>query len=292
MTMNEHKPIDEVTGTPTTGHEWDGIRELNTPLPRWWLWTFYATILISVVYWVLMPSWPGINGYFHGLLGYSTRARIEVTMAEAAQAMAATRQRIATTPLADIEKSPDLLEFATAGGRSAFAVNCSQCHGSDAGGRPGFPNLNDDDWLWGGKLDDIYFTIKHGARNGADPDARVMDMPKFLADGVLTSAQIGDVTDYVLSLSGTPHDTAAAVRGQPLFVQNCVACHGEQGQGNPQAGAPRLNDKIWLYGGDRATIIQTISYSRGGVMPNWGARLSDETIKERAVYVHSLGGGK
>src|SRR5689334_12277022 len=146
---------DEISGTSTTGHEWDGIRELNTPLPRWWLWTFYATSLVSVVYWVLMPSWPGINGYFHGLLGYSTRARIEVTMAEAAQAMAGTRQRIAAAPLADIEQSPDLLEFAIAGGRSAFAVNCSQCHGSDAGGRPGFPNLNDDDWIWGGKLDDI-----------------------------------------------------------------------------------------------------------------------------------------
>jgi len=290
--MNEHKPIDEFTGTPTTGHEWDGIRELNTPLPRWWLWTFYATIIFAVVYWVLMPSWPGITGYFHGVLGYSTRQRIEVTMGEAAQSMAGTRQRIASSSLADIDKSPDLLEFAIAGGRSAFAVNCSQCHGSDAAGRPGFPNLNDDDWLWGGTLDDIYFTIKHGARNGADADARVMQMPRFLADGVLTAAQIGDVADYVLSLSGAEHDAAAAARGQPLFAQNCAACHGEQGQGNPQAGAPRLTDKIWLYGGDRTTIIRTISYSRGGVMPNWGARLDDETIKELAVYVHSLGGGK
>jgi len=290
--MNEHKPIDEFTGSPTTGHEWDGIRELNTPLPRWWLWTFYATIIFAVVYWVLMPSWPGITGYFHGVLGYSTRQRIEVTMGEAAQSMAGTRQRIASSSLADINKSPDLLEFAIAGGRSAFAVNCSQCHGSDAAGRPGFPNLNDDDWLWGGTLDDIYFTIKHGARNGADADARVMQMPRFLADGVLTAAQIGDVADYVLSLSGAEHDAAAAARGQPLFAQNCAACHGEQGQGNPQAGAPRLTDKIWLYGGDRTTIIRTISYSRGGVMPNWGARLDDETIKELAVYVHSLGGGK
>jgi cytochrome c oxidase cbb3-type subunit 3 len=213
-------------------------------------------------------------------------------MGEAAQSMAGTRQRIASSSLADIDKSPDLLEFAIAGGRSAFAVNCSQCHGSDAAGRPGFPNLNDDDWLWGGTLDDIYFTIKHGARNGADADARVMQMPRFLADGVLTAAQIGDVADYVLSLSGAVHDAAAAARGQPLFVQNCAACHGEQGQGNPQAGAPRLTDKIWLYGGDRTTIIRTISYSRGGVMPNWGARLDDETIKELAVYVHSLGGGK
>jgi cytochrome c oxidase cbb3-type subunit III len=290
--MDEHKPIDEITGTETTGHEWDGIRELNTPLPRWWLWTFYATIVFAVVYWILMPSWPGITGYFHGVLGYSTRHQIEVTMAEAAQSMGGTRQHIASSALADIEKTPDLLEFAAAGGRSAFAVNCSQCHGSDAAGRPGFPNLNDDDWMWGGKLDDIYFTIKHGVRNGTDPDARVMGMPRFLADGLLSAAQIGDVTDYVLSLSGTTHDATAAARGQALFGQNCAACHGDQGQGNTQVGAPRLTDKIWLYGGDRATIIRTISYSHGGVMPNWGARLDDETIKELAIYVHSLGGGK
>ncbi len=290
--MNEHKPIDEVTGTPTTGHVWDGIRELNTPLPRWWLWTFYATIAFSLVYWVLMPSWPGITGYFHGILGYSTRARIEVTMAEAAQSMAGTRQSIAQTPLADIETTPALLEFAIAGGRSAFAVNCSQCHGSDAAGHPGFPNLNDDDWLWGGKLDEIYFTIKHGVRNGADADARTMDMPRFLTDGLLKPDQISDVADYVLSLSGTAYDAEGAARGQAIFVQNCVACHGEHGEGNPQSGAPRLTDQIWLYGGDKASVVKTISYSRGGVMPNWGARLDDETIKELAIYVHSLGGGK
>ncbi len=290
--MDDRKPVDEFSGTPTTGHEWDGIRELNTPLPRWWLWTFYATVAFSVVYWVLMPSWPGVTGYFHGFLGYSTRAAIDVTMAEAKQAGQGVRDKIAATPLADIEKTPALQEVALAGGRSAFAVNCSQCHGGDAAGRPGFPNLNDDDWVWGGKLDDIYFTITHGVRNGADPDARSMDMPRFLADGILTPAQIGDVADYVLSLSGADHDAGAAARGQPLFAQNCAACHGEKGEGNQQSGAPRLSDRIWLYGGDRDTIIRTISYSRGGVMPNWGARLDDATIKELAVYIHSLGGGK
>jgi cytochrome c oxidase cbb3-type subunit 3 len=290
--MADEKHIDEFSGTATTGHEWDGIRELNTPLPRWWLWTFYATVAFAVVYWVLMPAWPGITGYSHGVLGYSTRASIETSMVQAKQEMAGMRDRLAATPLAEIEKAPDLLEFAIAGGRSAFAVNCSQCHGSDAGGRKGFPNLNDDDWLWGGKLDDINFTITHGARNGADPDARNTQMPRFLADGILTAPQISDVADYVLSLSGAAHDAAAAARGQPLFAQDCVACHGDKAEGNKEFGAPRLTDNIWLYGGDRATIIQTISYARSGVMPNWGARLDQETIKELTVFVHSLGGGQ
>jgi len=290
--MVDEKHIDEYTGTATTGHEWDGIRELNTPLPRWWLWTFYATVAFSIAYWVLMPAWPGITGYSHGILGYSTRASIETTMVQAKQSMAGMRERIAATSLDEIEKSPDLLEFAVAGGRSAFAVNCSQCHGLDAGGRKGFPNLNDDDWLWGGKLDDINFTITHGVRNGADPDARDTQMPRFLADGILTAPQIGDVTAYVLSLSGAAHDAAGAARGQALFAQNCAACHGDKGDGKREFGAPRLIDNIWLYGGDRATIVQTISSARSGVMPNWGARLDKETIKELTVYVHSLGGGQ
>ena len=290
--MADKKHIDEFSGTETTGHEWDGIRELITPLPRWWLWTFYACVIFAAVYWVLMPAWPGITGYSHGILGYSTRASIETTMAQAKQSMAGMRNRLAAAPLADIEKTPDLLEFAMAGGRSAFAVNCSQCHGSDASGRKGFPNLNDDDWLWGGKLADSNFTITHGARNGADPDARGTQMPRFLADGILTAAQISDVADYVLSLSGAAHDDAAAARGQPLFAQDCVACHGDKGQGSNEFGAPRLSYNIWLYGGDRATIIQTISYARNGVMPNWGARLDQETIKELTIYVHSLGGGQ
>jgi len=290
--MADEKHIDEFSGTATTGHEWDGIRELNTPLPRWWLWTFYATVVFAVVYWVLMPAWPGFSGYTRGLLGYSSRAAVTVSMVEAKQAMAGMRDRLAGTSLGDIEKAPDLLEFAIAGGRSAFAVNCSQCHGADATGRKGFPNLNDDDWLWGGKLDDVYFTITHGVRNGADTDARNSQMPRFLADGILTRDQIGDVADYVLSLSGATHDAAAAARGQPLFRQNCAACHGDEGQGNKDFGAPRLSDHIWLYGGDRATIVKSVSYARNGVMPNWGARLDQETIKELAVYVHSLGGGQ
>ncbi len=239
-----------------------------------------------------MPSWPGLTGYFHGLLGFSSRASVERSVAEARQAMAGMDKKIAAASLAEIEKTPALLDFALAAGKSAFSVNCSQCHGSDAAGHKGFPNLNDDDWLWGGKLDQIYFTITHGVRNGNDPDARDSQMPRFLADNILTHDQISDVAEYVLSLSGQPHEAAAALRGKQIFADNCAACHGDRGQGNQELGAPRLSDRIWLYGGDRATIVETISYARRGVMPNWGARLDPTTIKELAVYVHSLGGGQ
>ncbi len=290
--MAEDKPIDELSGTATTGHEWDGIRELNTPLPRWWVWVFYATILWAIGYWILMPSWPGITGYYHGLLGYSSRAAVEKAVIDARQAMAGMQDKIAKTPLAVIEKTPDLEEFALGAGRSAFAVNCSPCHGADATGRKGFPNLVAGNWLWGGKLDDIQFTITHGVRNGIDADARDVEMPRFLADGILTQGKIGDVADFVLSLSGSAYDAAAATRGKQIFADNCAACHGDQGQGNTQFGAPRLNGKLWLYGGDRETIVQTISYARKGVMPNWGARLDPATIKALALYVHSLGGGQ
>jgi cytochrome c oxidase cbb3-type subunit 3 len=290
--MADKKHVDEFSGTPTTGHEWDGIRELNTPLPRWWLWTFYATIIWAVVYWVLYPSWPGITGYFPGVLGYSSRAAVTQSVAAAHEATAGMREKIAAASLQEIEKSPALHDFAYAAGKSAFAVNCSQCHGSDAAGHKGFPNLNDDDWLWGGTLDQILFTITHGVRNGADPDARNTQMPRFLADSILSRDQIGDVADYVLSLSNQPHDAAAAARGKQLFADNCAACHGDNGQGNPEMGAPKLADHIWLYGGDRESIIQTISYARAGVMPNWGARLDPVTVKELAIYVHSLGGGQ
>jgi cytochrome c oxidase cbb3-type subunit 3 len=290
--MAEQKPIDELSGTVTTGHEWDGIRELNTPLPRWWVWVFYATILWAIVYWVLMPSWPGITGYYHGLLGYTSRGAVEKAVNAAHDAMAGMQHKIEQTPLAVIEKTPDLEEFAVQAGKAQFAINCSQCHGSDATGRKGFPNLADDDWLWGGKLDDILFTITHGVRNGADPDARDVAMPRFLADGILTQAKVDDVADFVLSLSGGAHDAAAAERGKQIFADNCAACHGDKGEGNQQFGAPSLRDHSWLYGGDRATIVQTISNARRGVMPNWGARLDPATLKELAIYVHSLGGGQ
>ena len=290
--MSENKEIDAVSGTPTTGHEWDGIKELNTPLPRWWLLTFYATIIWAIGYWVVYPAWPMISGFTTGVLHYSSRANVAVDLADLEKVRGEKMVALAAAPLADIEKDPALLALARARGKAAFGDNCAPCHGIGATGSKGFPNLNDDDWLWGGKLDQILQTIQHGARSG-DPKGHEGSMLAFGQQGILKPAEIVTVANYVRSLSGLPtaagYDKAA---GAKIFADNCAACHGDQGQGNTQFGAPRLNGKLWLYGGDRETIVQTISYARKGVMPNWGARLDPATIKALALYVHSLGGGQ
>jgi cytochrome c oxidase cbb3-type subunit 3 len=282
---------DDVTGTETTGHEWDGIRELDTPLPRWWVWVFYVTIVWSIGYWVVMPAWPLISDHTRGLLGYSQRATVAGDLAKARAAQATYVKRIAELPLDAIRRDPELLAFALGGGRSAFAVNCSQCHGAGGAGAVGYPNLNDDDWLWGGRIEDIERAIRFGVRSG-HPEARVNDMPAFQRDGILDAAKVDDVAEYVLSLSGRATDPAAVDRGRVLYADNCVACHGDTGRGNVELGAPNLTDGIWLYGGDKAAVTATIANSRRGVMPVWDGRLDPVTIKQLAIYVHALGGGK
>lgn len=287
---HEHER-DALSGVETTGHEWDGISELNTPLPRWWLWTFYATILWAIGYWIAMPAWPLISGYTQGLLGHSERARVAEEMAAAEAEQAGFRRRIAELDLQTIRQDAALLGFAVAGGRSAFAVNCSQCHGSGAAGARGYPNLNDDEWLWGGRLEDIHETLRFGIRSG-HAETRLNDMPAFLTDGLLTPAQVADVAEYVLSLGNRAADKVAAARGQKVFAEQCVACHKEGGVGSREFGAPSLADGIWLYGGERKDIVASISTSRRGVMPAWEGRLAAVTLKELAIYVHSLGGGE
>lgn len=289
--MAGDKPIDDHSGVETTGHVWDGIRELNNPLPRWWLWTFYVTIVWAIGYWVVMPAWPLVSGYTRGALGYSSRALVAERIAATRAAQDIYVNRIEAANLAEIQRDPELLEFALAGGRSTFAVNCSQCHGRGAAGAVGFPNLNDDAWLWGGTLDDIAQTITYGIRNGHD-EARAGPMPAFLRDQILSREQVEDVAEYVLSLSGTAEDTEAAKRGAEVFAEQCVACHQEGGVGSKEFGAPNIADSIWLYGGDKQTVMETIMNGRAGVMPAWFDRLSPATIKQLAVYVHSLGGGQ
>jgi len=275
----------------TTGHEWDGIKEFDTPLPRWWLWVLYATIVWSIAYWIAMPAWPLVRDYTRGILGYSQRLVLEQEMQDARAAQESFDIRIAMTPLEGIRTDPALLEFAMAGGRSAYAVNCSQCHGRGAAGSPGYPNLNDDAWLWGGNLEAIQKTIRYGIRSG-HPEARDSAMPAFLKDQLLTPPEINDAAEYVLALSGQTSDAAAARRGAKIFATQCASCHGPTGKGNMEFGAPNLTDSIWLYGGDKATITRTIAYSRRGVMPAWETRLDPVTIKQLAIFVHALGGGK
>lgn len=287
--MTEHE-IDDVSGTRTTGHEWDGIRELDTPMPRWWLWTFYATILFSIGYVVLYPAIPLVERATEGVLGYTSRGELEKTVETARAQQKELIVKISTSSLAEIKADPRLFAFAQAGGRAAFKVNCIQCHGNGAEGSRGNPNLNDDEWLWGGSLETIHQTIQHGIRYEQDDDTRSSEMPAFGTDELLTPEQIDAVADYVLSLSsaGTP----LAGEGAELFAQNCASCHGENGGGSREVGAPSLKDQIWLYGGDKATVVESISKSRKAVMPAWAARLDQATIKQLAIYVHGLGGGE
>jgi cytochrome c oxidase cbb3-type subunit III len=290
--MAEQREVDSVSGTATTGHQWDGIKELNTPLPRWWVWLFYATIIWAFGYWVVYPAWPLVTSYTTGMLGYSSRADVAVEVAALHTLRSEKAAALQKTSLVDIEKDPNLLAFARAQGKAAFGDNCAPCHGTGAAGGKGFPNLNDDDWLWGGKVTDIEQTIKFGIRAPND-QSRQSQMPAFLRDKTLKPEQIVTVANYVRSLSGLPVrpgvDLAA---GKKLFADNCALCHGPEAKGNQELGAPNLTDKIWLYGSDEKDIIQTISYARNSVMPAWSGRLDPLTIKSLAVFVHTLGGGK
>lgn len=291
--MDGHKkqPATQSGEVQTTGHEWDGIRELDNPLPQWWRWVFYATVVWAVGYWIAMPAWPTFSGYTKGLLGYSSRADLDRDLADARSAFGPLRDEIAKSPLENIRANPALMEYALAGGRSAFAVNCAQCHGSGAAGGPGYPNLNDDEWLWGGRPDQIAHTIRQGVRNGGD-EARSSQMPAFLKDGILQRQDVNDAAEFVLKLARKDHDPIAAERGAAIFKDNCASCHGGAGQGSIEFGAPALNNDIWLYGGDRNSIQMTIANARRGVMPAWGKILDEITIKQLTLYVHSLGGGQ
>lgn len=289
---NPHGEIDGPTGTATTGHQWDGIKELNTPLPRWWLWIFYVTHIWALGYVILYPSIPLLRDATTGLLGWHARSEVASDLDAVEMARADLFGRIRDLPLREIVKDEELRNVAFRGGQSAFKVNCVQCHGADAAGSVGFANLNDDDWLWGGTLDDIHATVLHGVRYAGDENTRLSEMPAFGSDGLLDRRQIDQVTNYVLSLAGLDHDVAAAEDGAPFYADNCAACHGETGEGNRELGAPRLNDAVWLYGSDPEAIRAQINAPRHGVMPAWGGRLDETTIKQLAVYVHGLGGGE
>jgi len=290
--MAEQNDIDHVSGKTTTGHDWDGIKELNTPLPRWWVLTFYASIIWAVGYWILYPAWPLLSSYSTGMLHYSSRADVAVELANLEKKRGEKMLALGAASLADIEKDPALLALVRARGKTVFGDNCAPCHGSGAVGAKGYPNLNDDDWLWGGSLDQIMQTIQYGIRSG-HPKTHDSAMLAFGKEGILKPEQIVTVANYVRSLSGLPtaqgYDAAA---GAKIFAQNCTSCHGDTGKGNQELGAPNLTDKIWLYGSDETSLVETITNGRAGVMPAWVGRLDSATIKAMAVYVHSLGGGK
>lgn len=284
------KEIDSVTNVETTGHEWDGIKELNNPLPRWWVWVFYATIVFAIGYCIYYPAIPLIDGATKGVGGYSSRLELQQTMAEVEAGRADMLEQIRTTDVTEIQDNPELARFASAGGASAFKVYCSQCHGSGAQGAAGYPNLNDDDWLWGGAVDQIAHTIRHGVRYEEDPDTRYSEMPAF--GEILPRENVLAVAHYVRSLSGLDHDQGAMETGTQVFAENCAACHGDDGLGITDLGAPNLADALWLYGDSHQQIVSQVNNPKHGVMPAWGDRLGDAMVKQLAVYVHGLGGGE
>ncbi|MDF1873618.1 cytochrome-c oxidase, cbb3-type subunit III [Vannielia sp.] len=278
----------------TTGHSWDGIEELNNPLPRWWLWTFYATIVWAIGYTIAYPAWPMVKQATAGVIGFSTRAQVAEEIARFEAQNGPMRDRLVGAELTEISADPELNSFAQNAGGAVFRTWCAQCHGSGANGAKGYPNLLDDDWLWGGDIEAIHTTIAHGIRNEEDGDARYSEMPAFGRDEMLEPEQITQVVNYVMSLSGEPQDASMVEEGAVVFEENCASCHMEDGTGDREQGAPNLTDAIWLYGGDYDTLMDTVVNARFGVMPSWSYndRLSEAEIRAVATYVHSLGGGE
>ncbi|WP_151720283.1 cytochrome-c oxidase, cbb3-type subunit III [Gemmobacter serpentinus] len=290
------KQIKKPGEVPTTGHEWDGIQEFDNPMPRWWLWTFYLTIIWSIGYCIFYPAWPLVSGATQGLWGQTAAGDPRLAVAEEIKrfddANAPIKAKLVAADLNAIATDPELDTYARSAGAAVFKTWCAQCHGAGAAGNKGYPNLLDDDWLWGGDMAAIHTTVTHGIRNTADPDARYSEMPKFGADALLEKPQIEEVVEHVLAISGQEHDAAKAAAGATVFADNCSSCHGEAGHGDREQGAPNLTDAVWLYGGDRAAITDSVFNARFGVMPNWNSRLTEDEIRAVSVYVHGLGGGE
>lgn len=277
----------------TTGHEWDGIQEYNNPLPRWWVWIFYATIVWGIWYTIAYPAWPMISGATEGYKGWSTRANVAEEIAEAEAANAAINEKLASVELASITGDDELQGYARSAGEAVFNTWCVQCHGREGGGAVGYPTLSDDDWLWGGTMEDIHTSVTVGIRDASDEDwLRQSEMPAFGADELLNDEEIDQVVNYVMSLSGEPQDASKVAAGETVYLDNCAACHGENGGGDQMQGAPNIADAIWLYGGDYDTLMETVTYSRYGAMPPWKDRLSEAEIRAVSAYVHQLGGGE
>lgn len=286
------KPIKHQAEPDTTGHVWDGIEEYNNPLPRWWLWTFYLTIFWGVLYTIAYPAWPLVNSATQGLLNQNTRADVAAEIQRFEEANAPVEAKLVATDLTEVNSDPELVNYTQNAGGAVFRTWCAQCHGSGAAGAKGYPNLLDNDWLWGGTMEDIHLTISHGIRNTEDPDARYSEMPRFGADELLPPEQVDQVVQHVLQISGQDHDAALAAEGATVYADNCAACHMEDGTGDRAQGAPNLTDAIWLYGGNAAALTESVNNARFGVMPGWTGRLSEADIRAVAAWVHGRGGGE
>ncbi|ALV25688.1 cytochrome-c oxidase, cbb3-type subunit III [Pannonibacter sp. Q-1] len=292
MSDNHKKEIDAVSGVETTGHEWDGLKELNNPLPKWWLYVFYATIVWAIGYWVVYPSWPLLSGYTAGVLGNSQRADALAAVEAGQAARAQLGAGLNDASLEEIAAKPELLDFAMANGRAAFGDNCAPCHGSGGTGAVGYPNLQDDVWIWGGTLDDIHTTLQYGIRSGHD-EARFAEMPAFGRDGLLDKTEVDQVSSFVAARAGLePEAGVDLAAGEVVYQDNCASCHGEDLAGIREMGAPNLLSANYVFGKSVQAIKAQVNAPRHGVMPAWEGRLDPATIKSLAVYVHSFGGGE
>ncbi|SDG73654.1 cytochrome-c oxidase, cbb3-type subunit III [Roseospirillum parvum] len=286
---------DAVSGRHTTGHEWDGITELNTPLPKWWVYVFFACVAWALGYVILFPSVPMPGKAASGVLGYSSRAALAENLAAAEARMGEQLAGLRQLSLEEIAADPELATFARQGGEVMFKENCVPCHQSGGAGAYGYPTLADDEWIWGGSMEAIATTIRHGVRHDEDPESRFNIMPSFGADELLSEADIDQVADYVLALS--KGEASQEGPGREIFETQCAVCHSSNGEGADGAGyrdfgGPALNNRIWLYGGEKEDIVAQINQPRHGVMPAWGERLGETTIKQLTLYVHGLGGGE
>ena len=286
---------DPVTGKYTTGHEWNGIKELDNRVPRAIIFFLLATALFSIVYWVLMPAWPTGATYTKGLLGIDQRQAVENAVEEAAAARrAAWAEDIARLDFAEIRERPELMQIVRESGKTLFGDNCAVCHGTDARGNPGFPSLVDDAWLWGGDPEIVAETLRIGI-NSNHPESRIAQMPAFGRDGILDRMAISSIVSFIRNNAEGiddlgPLDAKGVEEGRQLFAENCAACHGENGRGDPSMGVPDLMDDSWLTGSSRESLIRTIYNGRQGHMPSWEDRLSETDRKILTLYVTEIAG--
>jgi cytochrome c oxidase cbb3-type subunit 3 len=283
MALEKHDPV---TGQMTTGHEWNGIEELDTPIPRVALFFLVTTALFALGYWILMPAWPLGVTYTRGLLGFDQREVVTRQVEAAAVTRADWADRVMALDYGEIRADPALMAVVNEAGHALFGDNCAVCHGTAGTGGPGFPNLAAGAWRWGGEPETIHETIRVGVNSGHD-ESRMSQMMAFGRDGVLERDQVRAVAAYVRSLSEPSVD--ASGDGAEIFADNCSACHGEDGKGMAELGAPDLTDDIWLYGGDAASVRASIHGGRQGHMPHWEGRLGPLEMKVLTLYVGGLG---
>lgn len=290
MALRERDPH---TGHMMTGHEWNGIKELNTPVPKV-VWFFLAaTFLFSVGYWILMPSFPSWSGYAPGVMGADDRKEVTEVVAMAAASREVWMARVEAESYDAIRADDALMQSVRGAGKTLFGDNCAVCHGVDAKGGKGYPNLTDAAWLWGGAPEEIETTIALGV-NAPVEGTRTSQMMAFGRDAMIPRGEIANVVTYVQSLSGKAPDAApeALEAGRKTFADNCAACHGDAGKGSVEVGAPDLTDDDWLYGGDRASIYESIWSGRQGHMPHWNERLTAADRKLLTLYILDLGAGR